>query len=135
MPKDSSATQPAPTMGRIDRLKRRKHIETLFHTGKAFSISPFRVVYLLQPACDGAQIKMGISVPKKKLRRAVDRNRVKRLVREAFRLQRHTLAAQVPAGQQLHLFFIYTPTSIYTYGQIWPRLAQCLDRICAHLAK
>jgi ribonuclease P protein component len=53
---------------------------------------------------------MGVSVPKKRTALAVNRNRVKRLVHEAWRLNKHHLYPIIPADTQLHLFFVFTGT-------------------------
>jgi ribonuclease P protein component len=52
--------------------------------------------------------RIGFSVPKKKFRKAVQRNRIKRLVREAWRLNKHLLYPFIPVDTQLHLFIIFT---------------------------
>lgn len=51
---------------------------------------------------------MGVSVPKKRTALAVNRNRVKRLVHEVWRLHKHQLYLIIPAHLQLHLFFVFT---------------------------
>lgn len=60
-------------------------------------------------------VRIGFSIPKKRLRKAVQRNRVRRLLKEAWRLQKHALYAQVPATAQLHCFFIYTGNDQFTF--------------------
>lgn len=49
-----------------------------------------------------------MSVPKKRTPLAVHRNKIKRMIREAWRLNKHMLYAELPASAQCHLFFIYT---------------------------
>ncbi len=57
---------------------------------------------------DLSPVRIGVSVPKKRTALAVNRNRVKRLVHEAWRLHKHHLYEVIPADAQLHLFFIFT---------------------------
>lgn len=57
---------------------------------------------------DSAAVRIAFSVPKKRFPHAVDRNRVKRCMRESWRLQKHALIEIVPPAFQLHLFLIYT---------------------------
>jgi ribonuclease P protein component len=97
------------TLNHSERLKFRKQIETLFLTGEAFSVYPFRVVYsAANPRAEkDAPIRTGFSVPKKKMRHAHERNRIKRLLKEAWRREQHTLFPLLPETQQLHLFFIF----------------------------
>jgi len=106
----TSSIQQRYTLPAIERLKLRKQIETLFQTGEAFSVFPLRIVFSLVPAAAGsdAPVRAGFSVPKKRIRKAVGRNRVRRLLKEAWRLQKHALYLAVPAGCQLHCFVIYT---------------------------
>lgn len=97
------------TFNHSERLKFRKQIETLFQTGEAFSIYPFRVVYEHTSArtIEDAPARAGFSVPKKKMRHAVQRNRIKRLLREAWRKQKHLIYPLIAPEKQLHLFFIF----------------------------
>jgi len=93
-----------------ERLKREQHINTLFLSGKAFSVFPVRLIYTLVPRTGDAlaPAQAGFSVPKKKFRSSVHRHRVRRLMVEAWRLHKHTLYPLIPADKQLHLFFIFT---------------------------
>lgn len=92
-----------------NRLKLRKDIETLFQTGKAFSVFPFRIIYQ-KPATTALQpyLKFGISVPKKRIPKAVKRNLLKRRIREAWRQEQHLILDNILANEQgLHCFIIY----------------------------
>jgi ribonuclease P protein component len=101
------------TLGKEDKLKSRKIIEQLFNEGKSFSLFPFRIIYLLQPSTAIGQLQVGFSVGTRHFKKAVDRNRIKRLMREAYRLQKNELADSVKAtNKNLQLFFIYTGTDI-----------------------
>lgn len=119
------------TLGANERLKRMQHIETLFRTGKAFSVFPLRVIYTLVPrGNEEFPCRAGFSVSKKKFKKAVDRNHTKRRMREAWRLQKHELTA-IPEGQQLHLFLIYTAPTLPDY----PVIAAAVGKAISQLGK
>lgn len=71
-----------------DKLKSKKAIEQLFTNGKAVTAYPLRLVYLKTEFEDGSILKTGVSVSKRLHKTAVARNRIKRLLREAYRLNK-----------------------------------------------
>ena len=71
-----------------DKLKSNKLIEQLFREGSAVSAFPLRLVYLKTRFNDGSMVKTGVSVSKKLHKSAVDRNKIKRLMREAYRINK-----------------------------------------------
>ena len=98
-----------------ERLKREQHINTLFLSGKAFSVFPLRLIYVIVPRPAGDQVSpvmTGFSVPKKKFGSPVKRHRIRRLMMEAWRLNKHILYAAVPPDKQVHLFFIFADTKM-----------------------
>jgi len=74
------------TYSKKDKLKSKKHIEQLFNEGKSVTAFPLRLVYLKTVYEDGSVLKTGVSVSKRNHKKAVTRNRIKRLLREAYRL-------------------------------------------------
>lgn len=105
------------TLQANERLKLRKQIETLFLSGKAFSVFPLRVIYLRIPRGTGEEspVRMGFSIPKKRIKKAVGRNRIRRLLKEAWRLQKHALYQAIPEDQQLHCFFVFTGNEKFNF--------------------
>ncbi|WP_179337474.1 ribonuclease P protein component [Winogradskyella ludwigii] len=71
-----------------DKLKSKKLIEQLFTEGKAVTAYPLKLVYLKTEFKDGSQLKTGVSVSKRLHKTAVSRNKIKRLLREAYRLNK-----------------------------------------------
>jgi len=69
-----------------EKLKSKKLIEQLFLDGNSVSAFPLRMVYLNASFDDGSKTKIGVSVSKRNFKNAVDRNRIKRLLRETYRL-------------------------------------------------
>ncbi len=66
-------------------------MELLFKNGKSINVSPLRLVYLPYAFADDIPGQVMIVAPKRKLKRAVDRNRVKRIIREAYRHQKNKI--------------------------------------------
>jgi len=71
-----------------DKLKSKKLIDQLFTNGKAVTAYPLRLVYIKTKFEDGSQLKTGVSVSKRLHKTAVSRNQIKRLLREAYRLNK-----------------------------------------------
>ena len=118
------------TFKKYERLKHQKDIDTLFSIGKAYSVFPISIKYLLVPRPDSetAPVKAGFSVPKKKFRHAVKRNRVRRLMREAWRLNKHIINT-IPPEKQLHVFFIYQTTELLKYEMIETAVLNCIQKL------
>ncbi len=117
--------------GASERLQLRKQIETLFRSGEAFSVFPLRVIYLMQDqdATSHAPVRAGFSIPKKKIKKAVDRNRIRRLLKEAWRLNKQTLYGAIPEGKQLHCFLVFTGTEAPTFAQAVARVQQVQHKL------
>jgi ribonuclease P protein component len=121
-------TSHAFSLGKAERLKSRKEIDRLFESGKKISIFPFRLLYRTETA--GRQMKAGFTVSSKNFPRAVDRNRIKRLCRESYRLQKKELESLVlENNRQLYLFFIYTEKAILPFEEVSAKLKQVLDKL------
>ncbi|MCY7292340.1 MAG: ribonuclease P protein component [Ferruginibacter sp.] len=111
-----------------DRLKSRKAIDLLFAKGKSFSNFPLRILWLNVETEVG--LKAGFSASSKNFKKATDRNKIKRLMREAYRLQKNDLQCQLAAtNKTVHLFFIYTGKEIPEYKLIFEKTGNVLKRI------
>ena len=77
------------TYGKTEKLKSKIIIEKLFTEGKTVSAYPLRLVYLKTALTEDVSIQTGVSVSKRNFKLAVDRNRIKRLLREAYRLNKN----------------------------------------------
>ncbi len=120
------------TLHKRERLKSRKLIEQLFRQGKSFSVAPYKVIYLLSgnQAAGSPSLLFGVGVSTRNFKRAVDRNRVKRLTREAYRLQKLTLAQQLAEqNRQLAVFFIYTGRELPDYATVAGKLSLILKKL------
>ena len=74
--------------GKKEKLKSQKLVEILFSEGKSVSVYPLRIVFLKTKVSENVTIKCGVSVSKRNFKNAVDRNRIKRLLRETYRLNK-----------------------------------------------
>jgi len=87
------------------------------------------VLEVSRAAGEEAPVRTGFSVPKKKFKKAVERNRVKRLLREAWRLQKQELYQTVPAEKQLHIFFLYTAAERPDFSSINSAMQKAVSRL------
>lgn len=79
------------TLGNQERLKSKKLIEKLFEGGNSIKKFPIRFVYLQIEHDSTFPVQASFSVPKRNFKKAVDRNRIKRLLREAYRLEKEVI--------------------------------------------
>ena len=79
------------TFKKSERISTQREIDCLFKQGDAFISYPLRIIYLKQKPFSGETVSVLISVPKKKIKCAVKRNRIKRLIRETYRLNKMSL--------------------------------------------
>lgn len=95
------------TLKAHERLKSKKSIQELFRTGKSVKSFPFKLVYVpLEDSSDPAQIQFTVSVSKRLFKSAVDRNRIKRLVREAYRLEKPDLLSTLNESYAIMVIYI-----------------------------
>lgn len=116
------------TLGKNERLKSRKLIGQLFSEGKSIAVYPYRVLYSINPGSHSLQA--GFTVSSRNFKRAVDRNRIKRLTREAYRLNKNALKKD---DVVINLFFIYTGKEILEFGEIQNKMKDALTRIATQL--
>lgn len=92
------------SLGAKERLKSKKAIEQLFASGKGLSVFPLRLVYLGVPAAQ-TPMQCAFSVSKRQFKKATDRNKVKRLLRESYRRQKPALYRKLPSSYQGMILF------------------------------
>lgn len=111
------------------RLKSRKKLQQLFAEGKSVRTKELRLIYLAEKN-DTPDIRCGVGLSTKNFKQAVTRNRIKRLLREAYRLQRQQL--QIPQSTspiQLSLFFLYTGKDLPSYQSIYESVGVALHKL------
>ena len=122
----------APIFKKEERIVSNLLIETLFEKGNSQSLSayPLRAVYLRTEHRKGcAPVQLLISVPKKKFKHAVDRNRVKRQIREAYRKNKALLEGTVDEGQMLLIAIIWQSDKHYATNEVEKRVINLLKKM------
>jgi ribonuclease P protein component len=118
------------TLKKEERLKRRKIIEQLFSEGRAVAAFPIRVQYKMDDPLLTVPLQAGFSVSSRNFKKAVDRNRIKRLMREAYRLQKAPLEQALQTKQrQLALFLIYTGKELPDYHLVREKIEVVLKKL------
>lgn len=118
--------------GKNERLKSRKQIDELFASGNSYPAFPLRMAWRLFPANAGAPsgLLAGVSASKRHFKKATDRNRIKRLLREAYRLQKPELLELLQAqGLSGHVFFLYTGKELPSFTEVETALRKCLHQL------
>ena len=107
------------TLSKSERLKSYKRIRILFAQGQKFKVFPLVVYFLLSDDEVGGVLQMGVSVGKRHFKRAVDRNLLKRRIREAYRKKKGELKETLTAsGISMDIFFVYSNARISDYAEI-----------------
>jgi ribonuclease P protein component len=119
------------TLPASERISGKKDIENLFAKGKSFMVFPLRTVYVLtvcEPADEGVSLFVGVS--KRYFKRAVDRNRLKRLMRESYRLNKSIFATAAELkGCSLKIAFLYVHQEKSTYAKVEKSMKKAFDAI------
>ena len=121
------------TFKKVERLKKKKDIQELFNRGSSFYLYPFKILFIQEntPVDEGTCHQILISVPKRKFKKAVDRNKLKRRIREAYRLNKRFL--DFPG--KLLIAYIYTAKDILPYQEIESKLVLSLKRLVRETQK
>ena len=109
-----------------ERLSSKKSIKELFSKGSSFFVYPFKVIYFSGTT---PVTQVLFTVPKKSFKKAVDRNLIRRRVKEAYRLNKHIILPDQEKSLSLSIAFIYVAKDILPYKQIETKLKKCLLRL------
>lgn len=117
-----------------DKLKSRKQTQFLFSNGTAISIHPIRLLYTyetnLNQSFPEVQIQAGVGAPSRHFRKAVHRNKVKRLLREGYRLEKPDFIKSLHlTNARLNLFFLYVDVTVQSQQQIQATIKLLLHKL------
>lgn len=119
---------------KAERIVSQKQIDELFgsHRSQSMAAFPLRAVYIIKERQEGQQpVQILISVPKKRLHHAVDRNRTKRQIREAYRHHKQLLADTIGSQQAVDIAFIWLTDQL----QPSPQIDNCVKNLLQRIAR
>lgn len=123
----NTITKKRYTLGKSQRIKGRKVIDQIFKEGSSFLVYPIRTYYHFIEG-DG-NLKAGFTVSSRNFRKAVARNRIKRLMRESYRIQKTELMISIPNGVDVAIFFLYTGKDIADFELIREKMSASLQNL------
>lgn len=112
--------------GKKEKLKSKKLIDLLFTEGQSVSAFPLRLVYLNTNFKEDIIAKTGVSVSKRYFKTAVDRNRIKRLLRESYRLNKAHYFNNITT--QYAFMILYIGKEKPTYNQVENRMNKLFQK-------
>ncbi len=122
-------------LNKEEKVTGEKRIEALFSKGKSFVAYPLRVVYLETDFSLPSSISILVSVPKKRIKSAVKRNRLKRLIREAYRLNKHYLnGVKKFESSHFDIAFVFVKDELTNYKTIEKGIKKGLMEIANKLS-
>ena len=120
------------TFPKEERLHGRTTVAEVFAKGKRFQIDPYRIVWRTRSQDDLPSIRFGISVSKKISKKAVERNRIKRCNREAFRAVKQSFIEELIAqNKQIDLFLVYNGSIETNTEVLKEKIILILNRLIA----
>jgi len=126
-------------LAKKERISSKTEIELLFTKGSSFFIYPLKVVYF-EKACEVEEekpvVSIMVSVSKKKFKRAVKRNRLKRLIKESYRLNKSLLIGKIiNQPRSVSVGFIYLAHEEKTYSEIESAMQEALEILSAKVTE
>lgn len=114
------------TYPKSEKLKSKKSIELLFTSGKKIYKFPFALIFIHENHTDSL-VKFGVSVSKRNFKKAVERNRIKRLMRECYRLNKNLLFPKITFP--ISIMIIYSHKEIMTFKEMEKRYKMLIDSV------
>lgn len=120
------------TFKKNERITGEKRIEALFTNGQSFIAYPLRIVFTTHTSKTKPPISVLVSVPKKKIKLSVNRNKIKRLIREAYRLNKNKFNP-LPDDITIDIAFIYLKTETADFASIEKGMCKAISEISTRL--
>jgi ribonuclease P protein component len=123
------------TLCKEERLCGERNFASLLEHGQTFFLTPYKVFWIKNPETDSFPTRFAVSAPKRRFKRAVKRNLLKRRTREAFRTNKHILNTAVANGEQIHLLVIYASDQLLPFVELENSMKKILQRIAKSVQK
>lgn len=127
-PSDQKQVSHSHSLKKEERLRSQKLIEKLFAEGASFLVYPYKVVYYEVDVHGDYPALPAFAVSKKNFRKAVHRNRIKRLMRESYRINKHMLFSEGGPSKKA-IMFIYVGKEILTFKVMEKAMIRALNQL------
>ena len=117
------------TLCKEERLCGERAISNLFDNGHSFFQTPYKVYWIEIPETGLYPVRFAVSVPKRRFKRAVKRNLLKRRTREVFRTNRQILSAAISGKLQIHIMLVYASDNLLPFKELEESIKKILQRI------
>jgi ribonuclease P protein component len=123
-----------PTFCKEERLCNKRHIFLLQREAQVFFQYPFTVKWMEVPSIEDSSVRILTAVPKRNFKKAVDRNAVKRLIKEAFRLNKEiVLNSTVQHNKNIIIMLLYSGKKIVAFKEVETKIVLILQQIADSL--
>ncbi len=117
------------TYSKSEKLKSRKLLNQVFAEGKSLNAFPLKITYTCKDIETLSSAKVGVGASSRYFKKAVDRNRIKRLLREAYRLHKNKLLEFLPEKKQLSVFILFIGKDIAETALIAEKMPTILQKL------
>jgi ribonuclease P protein component len=115
-----------------ERLYAEKLIKELFNEGSSFFLYPFKVLFYVKGEVENGTVQVLFSVSKKKIKKAVGRNLVRRRIKEVYRLNKSLLGLD---GKQISIGLVYVSSDLMEFADLQPKMIAILKKLSVLLSQ